>query len=164
MQSVLLDKKSHDRKSFDCGVEPLNNYLRLIANQHSLRDNSRTYILEDTKNPQRIIGFYTLSMISVDMRLLPKDLQKKHQSNHAAGLVARLAVDKRYSKQGFGSWLLVDALKKLLNASDVVAFPMVLVDAKDGVSSFYEAFGFSPFSDEENKLFITVKDIRMSFS
>ncbi len=164
MQSVLLDKKRHNRKGFDCGIEPLNNYLKLIANQHSLRDNSRTYVLEDEKDSQCIIGFYTLSMVSVDMSLLPTNLRKKHQGNNTAGLIARLAVDKRYAKQGFGSWLLVDALKKLLHASDAVAFPMVIVDAKDGASSFYEAFGFSSFSDEKNKLFITVEEIRMSFS
>ncbi len=164
MQSVLLDKKRHNRKGFDCGIEPLNNYLKLIANQHSLRDNSRTYVLEDEKDSQCIIGFYTLSMVSVDMSLLPTNLRKKYQGNNTAGLIARLAVDKRYAKQGFGSWLLVDALKKLLHASDAVAFPMVIVDAKDGASSFYEAFGFSSFSDEKNKLFITVEEIQMSFS
>ncbi len=164
MQSVLLDKKRHNRKGFDCGIEPLNNYLKLIANQHSLRDNSRTYVLEDEKDSQCIIGFYTLSMVSVDMSLLPTNLRKKYQGNNTAGLIARLAVDKRYTKQSFGSWLLVDALKKLLHASDAVAFPMVIVDAKDGASSFYEAFGFSSFSDEKNKLFITVEEIRMSFS
>ena len=28
MKTVLLDKTKHDRKRFDCGVEPLNNYLK----------------------------------------------------------------------------------------------------------------------------------------
>ena len=164
MQSVLLDKKKHNRKSFDCAVEPLNNYLKLIANQHSLRDNSRTYVLVDPQSTNKIIGFYTLSMVSINISALPKDLQKKHQSNQTAGLIARLVVDKHYAKQGFGSWLLVDALKKLLQASDAVAFPMVIVDAKDSATSFYKSFGFLPFLDEKNKLFITVKDIRTSFS
>ena len=46
MNSVHLDKSKHDRKRFDCGVDALNNYLRLMANQQSVRDNTRTYVLE----------------------------------------------------------------------------------------------------------------------
>lgn len=163
MQSIQLDKKRHERQNFDFGVEALNNYLKLMANQHSIKDNSRTYLLEDSKNANQIIGFYTLTMVSIDLSLLPKNLQKKHHNNYSAGLIARLAVDKRYAKKGFGAWLLVDALKKLLMASDTVGFPMIVVDAKEGSSTFYEQFGFTPFIDEENKLFISVADVRASF-
>jgi len=56
----------------------------------------------------------------------------------AAGLIARLAVDKRYTQRGFGEWLLIDALKKLLAASDTVGFPLIVVDAKEGAVGFYE--------------------------
>ena len=164
MQSVPLDKNRHERNYFDCGTEVLNNYLRLMANQQSSKDNSRTYVLEAPKNTKRIIGFYTLTMVTVDLSSLPDALQKKHQNNHSAGLIARLAVDKRYAHKGFGAWLLVDALKKLLMASNTVAFPIIIVDAKEGVSAFYEKFGFTPFKDEKNKLFITVADIRASFA
>jgi len=162
MSSVALDKNRHDRKSFDCGVNALNNYLRLIANQQSSRDNSRTYILEDGEGNRKIMGFYTLTMISVDLSSLPPNLQKKHKYSDSVVLIARLAVDKQHVKKGLGSWLLVDALKKLLTASDTVGFPLVVVDAKDGVAAFYEKFGFKAFKDEKNKLFITIADIRAS--
>jgi len=163
MQSVPLDKKRHARKDFDCGVEALNNYLKLMANQQSSKDNTRTFVLESPPNPQTIIGFYTLTMATVDLGLLPSTLQKRHQNQHSAGLIARLAVDKRYAKQGFGSWLLVDALKKLLMASDTVAFPLIIVDAKESMSAFYEKFGFTAFKHEDNKLFISVSEVRVSF-
>ena len=57
MTTVLLDRKRHDRKSFDCGVNALNNYLQLMASQQSDRDNTRTFVLEDDKNPSVIIGY-----------------------------------------------------------------------------------------------------------
>lgn len=164
MQTVPLDTKRHDRKTFDCGVEVLNTYLKLMANQQSSKDNSRTYVLEDATKQHVIMGFYTLTMTSIDLSHLPKNLQKKHQNNYSAGVIARLAVDKKYNKKGLGSWLLVDALKKLLHASDTVAFPMIIVDAKEGLASFYEQFGFSPFKDEKNKLFISVATVRASFT
>jgi len=101
-------------------------------------------------------------MTLIDLDALPTQLQKRHQNAKAGGLLARLAVDKRYAKQGFGEWLLIDALKKRLSASETVAFPLIIVDAKEGAISFYEKFGFRAFLDTSNKLFITVADVRKS--
>ena len=164
MRTVALDKNRHDRKRFDCGVKALNNYLQMMANQQSAKDNTRTFVLEDEQNPQVIIGYYTLTMTTIDLDTLPLNLQKKHHNAISGGLIARLAVDKRYKGQGFGEWLLVDSLERLLDASDSVAFPLVVVDAKDGASEFYKKFGFLTFLDEDNKLFITIDSVRKSFT
>ena len=76
MTSVALDRKRHDRKSFDCGVKALNHYLQMMASQQSDKDNTRTFVLEDDNNSNVIIGYYTLTMISMDLSALPADLQK----------------------------------------------------------------------------------------
>ena len=36
------------------------------------------------------------------------------------------------------------------------------VDAKDCAKHFYELYGFQVFEDAENKLFITIADVRAS--
>lgn len=162
MNTVLLEKAKHDRNRFDCGITALNNYLKVMASQQAKKDNTRTFILEDKQYPEHIIGYYTLTMTPIDIQDLPPKFQKKHHSVTSGGLIARLAVDHRYKGQGFGEWLLIDALKKLLMASETVAFPVVIVDAKDGAESFYEKYGFTTFKDTDNKLFITIADIRAS--
>lgn len=162
MQTQLLDKAKHGRNRFDGGVEALNNYLKVMASQQAKIDNTRSFVLEDEQDETQIIGFYTLTLTSIDLKALPPTLQKKHQSSSSGGLIARLAVDQRYKGQGFGEWLLVDALKKLLQASDTVAFPVVIVDAKEGAKPFYEKYGFTAFRDAESKLFMTIADIRES--
>jgi len=164
MQTVQLDKKRHNRKAFDCEVKALNDYLHSMANQHALKDNTRTYILENGKKPSDIVGYYTLTMTTIELSKLPPKLQKKHFNNPSSALIARLAVDKKYKHKKIGSWLLIDALKRVLNASDIVAFPMVIVDAKNGVVEFYEKFGFSPFLHEEKKLYLPIATIRANFS
>ncbi|MBU0653510.1 MAG: GNAT family N-acetyltransferase [Gammaproteobacteria bacterium] len=164
MKTLLLDKQHHDRANFDCGVDALNNYLKMMASQQSGKDNSRTFVLEDAEKTGVIIGYYTLTMTQADLGRLPARLQKKHQSNHSAGLIARLAVDRRYAGKGYGEFLLVDALVKLLQASEVVAFPFVLVDAKAGVARFYEKMGFTPFHDVPDSLFMTMADIRRTLN
>jgi GNAT superfamily N-acetyltransferase len=162
--SVPLDKKKHDRNRFDCGVEALNNYLRVMANQQSGKDNTRTFVLEDEARPEFIIGYYTLTMTMINLDALPVKLQQRHQNAEAGGLIARLAVDTRYAKRGFGEWLLIDALRKLLAASELVAFPLIIVDAKEGAIAFYEKFGFTAFLDQPNKLFITLANVRTSLA
>lgn len=160
MKTVILDKGKHNRQRFDCRVPALNHYLQMMARQQAGNDNTRTFVLEESADPKTIIGYYTLIMIPLDLQALPVKLQKKHSSAGSAGLIARLAVDKNHSGQGYGEWLLIDALHKLLLASDTVGFPLVIVDAKSGVAAFYEKFGFTPFTDNPDKLFITIKEIR----
>ena len=162
MMTVKLDKATHDRQHFDCGVESLNNYLKVMASQQSQKDNTRTFVLVEEQNSARVIGYYTLTMTPIDLSALPDNLQKKHHNASSGGLITRLAIDKRYAKQGYGEWLLIDALNRLLQASETVAFPVVIVDAKDGAIGFYEKFGFTPFQDSTNKLFLTIADIRAS--
>ncbi|MFA0030571.1 GNAT family N-acetyltransferase [Vibrio breoganii] len=162
MNTVLLEKAKHDRSRFNCGIKALNNYLTVMASQQAKKDNTRTFVLEDDNNSSHIIGFYTLTMTPIDLKALPNKLQKKHQSSTSGGLIARLAVDERYKGKGLGEWLLIDSLRKLLAASDSVGFPIIIVDAKDGAKDFYERYGFRAFQDAENKLFITIADVRAS--
>lgn len=162
MITVPLDKKKHKRNQFDCGVDVLNNHLRMMADQQSRKDNARTFVLLDENYPARIIAYYTLMMIPFDLHALPEKLQKKHKNSRTGGLIARLAVDKDYAGQGYGEWILVDALRQLCTASKTVAFPLIIVDAKDGVIEFYEKFGFTAFLDTPNKLFMTIADAQVS--
>jgi hypothetical protein len=41
---------------------------------------------------------------------------------------------------------------------------IILVEAKDGSKHFYKKYGFTPFADDESKLFITIADVRASLS
>lgn len=134
-----------------------------MASQQAKEGNTRTFVLEDDSESSHVIGFYTLTMTPINLKALPDKLHKKHQSSTSGGLVDRLGVDERYKGKGFDEWLLIDALSKLLAASDSVAFPVVIVDAKDGAKQLYKRYGFQAFQDAENKLFITIADVRASF-
>lgn len=58
--------------------------------------------------------------------------------------IGRLAVDIRFQGKKIGSALLLDALKKILEASKIVAACAVVVDSKnDSAKGFYSGFGFS---------------------
>ena len=156
-----LDPSRHDRKTFDCGNDKLNHFLRHQAAQQSRKDNNRTYVLiDDTKSTERIVGFYTVTMIALDWPQLPEKLAKRHKYAKGSALIARLAIDKRFQGEGHGECLLVDALKRILKASELVGYPLVFVDAKEGARSFYEVYGFRPLAHHSHKLSMTIADIR----
>ncbi|MBB1401598.1 GNAT family N-acetyltransferase [Pseudoalteromonas sp. SG45-1] len=150
----------HDKKSFDCGVLPLNNYLKTISGQHEKKHLARTFVLSDGKVPSKIIGFYTLAMMSIDQSSLPPEMVKKlPKGNLNCSLLGRLAIDIQYQGQGHGEFLLIDAIRNSYIASLSVPTPMLVVDAKDDkAKEFYEKYGFIAFPDEPYRLFLTMKD------
>lgn len=54
--------RRHNRKSFDCGDDEVNLFLREKALQDHERDLSRTMVLsaEDDASPKPVIGYHTL--------------------------------------------------------------------------------------------------------
>lgn len=160
MQIVVLDAKVHRREHFDCGILPLNTFLQRQANQQAQKDQARTYVLVDESHPDEIIGFYTLALTNMDLSALPSALQKRYQHTHSVGLLARLAVDIRFQGKGYGGKLLYDALMKLYQASEMVGFPMIFVDAKEGMRAFYEAYGFQSVSQESSRLYLAMETFR----
>lgn len=55
--------KHHDQASFDCGNEPMNAYLKTMANQHAKKGISVTHILADNST---IKAFYTFHKLHKD--------------------------------------------------------------------------------------------------
>jgi ribonuclease BN (tRNA processing enzyme) len=56
----LLDPEHHDRNAFDCGEPALNEYLQKTASQHLKKGIANTYILINSAESDRILGFFTL--------------------------------------------------------------------------------------------------------
>jgi hypothetical protein len=67
----LLDRRVHDRKSFHCGIEPLDHYFGTQAAQDMAKRAAVCYVLEDEDMPGFVCGFYTLSNLSVELSEIP---------------------------------------------------------------------------------------------
>jgi GNAT superfamily N-acetyltransferase len=152
----------HDHTRFDCGVVALNAYLQRHARQDMNRGASTAYVLTPAMTPTEIAGFYTLTATSVRLSDLPAATIRKLPRYPAvpATLLGRVAVSVRFQGQRLGEWLLVDALKRSLEASTAVSFAAVIVDAKDDAGvRFYRRYGFEPFPEQPRRLFITMETI-----
>lgn len=150
--------EAHNRKGFDCGVPALNDFLQKFTGQKSNRNQAQTYVLSADDN-ETIIGYFTLTMTRFDWH---EAVGKKSKTIDTAALIARLAVDKHFTGQGVGLFLLRTALEKLITANDILGIPIIVVDAKDGVFTFYEAVGFQFLEQGSSRLFITMETVLKS--
>ena len=160
--SVELLSPGHDRTAFDCGILLLNSYLQQYARQDMDRGIAAAYVLVPSKSRTEIAGFYTLAATAVKLTDFPEHTARKLPKYPLvpATLLGRLAVGLTYRGMGLGERLLIDALKRSLEASRAVGSAAVIVDAKDlsGVR-FYERYGFKPLPEQELRLFIAMKTI-----
>ena len=157
--------KQHDRSGFTCGSEPLDTYLGVQAGQDARKRVAATFVLCDGES-NRVIGFYTLSAVSVDIGAWPENIAKKLPRYPVvpATLLGRLAIDRKLQGKGAGEHLLMDALHRSLQASRQVASVAVVVDAKDSQAvGFYKRYDFTPLVDPPIRLFLPISVIEKLF-
>jgi GNAT superfamily N-acetyltransferase len=111
-----------------------------------------------------VAGYSTLSATAVLAPELPADIIRKlpRYPLIPATLLGRLAVDQRYRGQGYGRFLLADALYRSVS-SEIASFAVV-VDAKDeDARRFYERESFLQFPDHPMRLFRPMADLARLF-
>ena len=109
-----------------------------------------------------INGYYTLSASSFEKELLASDEAKRlpHYPVPAI-LIGRLAVDRLSQGRGLGETLLMDALKRVIRASEVIAVYAIIVDAKnDDALAFYKRYGFVSSETMPYRLYLPLDTLR----
>lgn len=161
---TALDRERHRVETFSCGQESLDRWLRAYAGQSQRRDAARTFVTTDPDG--NVAGYYTLVAAQVEFAQASASVSRG-LSRHfpiPVALLARLAVSIPHQGAGLGRSLLLDALQRVLRASDELAIRAIVVDAIDErAASFYHAFGFEPSNLTPNTLMIPLQIIRQTF-
>jgi GNAT superfamily N-acetyltransferase len=152
-------EQGHDVSRFDCGVEPLNDYLRKYAYLNHQNRSARTYV---TTRGRRVVGYYTLAAGSVSRELAPRRVaQGLGKYPVPVILLARLGVDASEQGKGLGKALLKDAILRALQAAEIIGSRAILTHAKDDKAmAFYRQYGFEPSPVNEFHLYLLMKDIK----
>ncbi len=152
----------HQRANFHCGQSALDRYLHKQARQDEKRRVSRVFVATTQDDPNAIVGYYTLSSLSIELNELPTELARKLPRHPIpAALLGRLAVSLTAQGLGIGRMLLADALKRCLAVSDEIAIYALVVDAiDDSARAFYEQYGFRPLSARARRLFLPLKSVQ----
>ena len=157
--------KAHDRAGFASDAPELDRYIREQASQDARRDVARVFAA--TRDPaQAVCGFYSLGASSFRREKLPL-AQAKRLPHYPvpAVLLGRLAVDKTEQGKGLGAFLLMDALHRVLLASQTLAVHAMIVDARDdAAAAFYGKYGFIAFADDARRLLLPMATVRQLLS
>jgi GNAT superfamily N-acetyltransferase len=137
---------------FRCGKRPLDDFFARHALANDRAGICRVYVLRrceaDPPILPPILGFYTLSMASVPAASLTSILREKlPRYPLPVALIGRLAVDEQAQGRRLGEVILLDALRRALDAAEVVGCMGVIVDAKDeSAERFYAKYDFETIS------------------
>jgi GNAT superfamily N-acetyltransferase len=159
--TAAFDRKAHRVDQFSCGEAPLDRWLTAYAGQNQQRDSARTFVT--TRPDGKVAGYYTLVAAQVEHEQATSAVSQG-LSRHfpiPVALIARLAVTENHQGAGLGRSLLLDALQRVLRASDQLAVRAVTVDALDDrAASFYSHFGFEPSPLAPRTLMVPLDAIR----
>ncbi|WP_215231986.1 GNAT family N-acetyltransferase [Dyadobacter linearis] len=166
MEMIITDlRNEHIKKDFKCGNELLDKYLSQQAKQDVSRGLSACFILSDSTHVVK--GYYTLSSCSDKLEGFPEELAKKlpkSYDNIPTTLLGRLACDISIKGQRYGEILLIDALKRSLEATTSIGSLAVVVDPIDeDARSFYKKYEFIELVNG-TRMFLPMKTIKRLFA
>jgi len=151
---------SHEVDAFDCGKEPLDQFLQRHALVNQKAGSAQTYVV--CRGEQRVAGYYSLTVGAVEHADAPGRVGKG-LARHPIPvmLLARLAIDRAEQGKGLGKALLKDALLRTAQAAEIAGIRALLVHAKDDEArAWYEQFDFEPSPTDPYHLFLLMKDLR----
>jgi GNAT superfamily N-acetyltransferase len=158
---------------FRSGKHALDDYFRRHAVGNDQAGIGRAYVLEATNEDVAtglppVLGFYTLSMATVSSADIASAVSKKMpRYPMPAALIGRLAVDERARGRRLGERLLVDALYRVVSASEIIGCLGIIVDAKDeDAERFYAKYDFLTVDATRwpHRMFLPLEVARTAFA
>lgn len=152
-------QRAHAVEEFTCGEPALDRFLARFALQAQQANSSQTYV---GVSGTTVVGFYTLVVGEVRHADAPRRIVKGMPRHPVPLMVlARLAVHTQWQGRRIGAGLLLDALGRTLQVSDIAGLRAIAVHAKDEpAAAFYRHFGFVPSDTDPRHLFMLVNDVR----
>lgn len=152
----------HNRKSFNCGQETLNDYLKRFARQNTAIGSSRTCVAVTPDDP-RVCGYFTLSAGAVALSDFPEEVRKGWPRLVPSVHLGRFAVDRDFQGQRLGKALLDVVLERTVLASEIVGILVLELWAIDeGARNFYRKFDFTELQDDPFHLYLSLDTARQT--
>ena len=155
-------------EGFDCGDDPLNNYLKRHAWANQQKSSiGVTYVAVDEGAPNVVLGYFTLATASVPRDAFPKKyVRGLPPYDLPLILLARLAVDRRFSGKGLGQALISEAFNIALRVADDVGCRCIITDAYRDRTGWYARYGFVPLEGAvetgSQRMFLDIRTLRLA--
>ena len=152
----------HDVSAFDSGTPELDNWLKRRAHANEALGTSRTYVVTAGGH---VVAFYSLANGAVAHKDVSAKTRRNMPDPIPVMVLARLAVDSAYQKQGLGSALLKDALLRTIAAAQIAGIRAVLLHAmSDDAKRFYARAGFHACPVDPMMMMLTLAEVEKNLS
>ena len=153
--------KRHNKETFDCGEEALNEFLRRYARKSHDLGGAKTFLAIKDTDQEAVLGFYSLCPASIEYARTPEILRRGlARYDVPVFRLSRLAVDRGAQGQGFGGQILLAAGRRCLAVSAEVGGVALLIDAKnERVAHWYASYGAIPMLDAPLSLLLLLATI-----
>ena len=167
-----FDPARHNRAEFSCGVERLDNFLKLNAKKQQVDDMTRVYVAVEDGSVD-ILGYHAINLGMMDVSELTKRPRGAPDHGELPILfLGQVAVSETAQGQGLGSILMYHVFAKAETiAQKAGCFAIVLDVMSDGDEAAYQrridwyaAFGFKSFASNTSRMFMTMKQVRLIIS
>lgn len=154
----------HPINGFESGEASLDVWLARHARAAAGAGSAKTYVVTDSEQEGRVVGYHALTGASVEHReATERAVKGMGQYPLPAVLLSRLAVDLSVQRRGIGTLLLRDAMLRAVSVSDEVGMRLLLAHAlNDSARAFYMRFGFEESPTDPMNLQVIIKDIKAS--
>jgi len=142
----LIDS-SDNVDDFDCGDDDINYFLKNLAIPNQNRKLSNSYILYSEESNLIVVYFSILAsqLNTGDARIYGID-------KIPIVLLGRMGVDKKFRGNNIGRSMINAAIRKALEAGQLIACRLLLVETSKGMKSYYLEkinLGFECFRDRK---------------
>jgi GNAT superfamily N-acetyltransferase len=159
---------THTVTGFDCGSPAQSEWLIHHAMQSHRAGLSRVYVVRGLDEPdERVVGYYALAAGSVAQAdASPRMRQGAGRYHQPVVILTRLAVDHVAQGIGLGRALVVDALRRIAAASEVIGVRALLIHCEsEGARDFYHRLAkFEASPTDPMHLMLLMKDVRRALS
>lgn len=159
---------AHVVAGFDCGSLAQSTWLVDHALQSHRAGLSRVYVVCDADQAdRRVVGYYALAAGSVaPADASPRLRQGAGRYHQPVVILTRLGVDRTAQGEGLGRALVVDALRRIAVAAEVIGVRALLIHCEtEAARDFYLRLAkFEPSPTDPMHLLLLIKDLRRALA
>lgn len=158
-----ISKTYGGRKQFDCGHTVINRFVHDSLVSQVKRQLSVAYVLTDSDQNDRLIGFFTIAHHALDASALSALQLGSLPKKIPCARLIMLGVDQNYKNQKLGSRLMKQALAITKKSSSQMGCYGLYLDADPAAVGFYQKLGFALLDGDKSPvpspMFIAVHSI-----
>ena len=168
-----FNKALHDRSAFSCGFAPIDGFFKSSISRQ-IKDNLATVWVASASEIEKspALGFYTLNAHSISANDAPQLTGRSQRPTIPAVYLNALAVDKSCQGQGIGTALLIHAIQKSIDISELAGCAVIILDVLDDGDcdalerrvAFYQTLGFEfvRHSEFKHRMYLSINDAKAS--